>query len=330
MIPVTANDVFLPRRAERRREVVRLLLLLAVMLASAPLVAHAADRPKKAAGAPAKPAATPAKSADAGHAASSPMAAPSASHPSFSVDMVMTHEGETFKMKRTVDHGKTRMDMSGGGMEAVQIMLDDPQRTMYMLMPKEKQGMKQSLAAAEKMASQHAKGGEERPQPAAEPSTKIEKLGQEKIDGRTADKYRISYEQGSGLMWIDAERQLPLRMEAEGSTVEFKDYDFGPQPAELFQPPKGYEIMDMDEMMAKMPQGAMGGMAGMAGGMGGMAGGMVKGMAGNMAGGVGGTMGGALGGVLGGPIGSMIGQYVGQKIGARIGVAAAGVVLPGK
>jgi hypothetical protein len=247
--------------------------------------------------------------------------------PVFSVDMVMTANGETYTIRRTVDHEKTRMDMSMKGMESTQILLGDAKGTMYTLMPKEKKAMKQSNAMLGQQVAGHEPDAAEEKTPSDQPQGQVERIGQEEIDGHLADKYKITYEQGSGLMWIDAATNLPLRMESQGSVVQFKNYDFSPKPATLFEIPKGYEVTDMDEMMAKMPKG-MGGM------IGGMGKGMASGMAGNLAGGMGANLGAGIGGAMGGPIGAMVGQYVGQKIGQKVGqkvgAAAAGAVTPGK
>ena len=293
-------------------------LLVAALFASAP------------AGAAAAKARTPdgvAKAAPGGMP--NMMGGASQAQPSFSVDMVMTNDGKTFTMTRTVDHGKSRMDMNADGHQISQIALDDEAGTMYTIMPDEKRAMKQTREGMEKMAPKAAKRAEEHAETASEPQSKPELVGKETIDGRPADKYKVSFGEGDAFMWIDSEKNVPLRMKSGDATVDFKNYQFGPQPAERFQPPKGYEIMDMDEMMAKMKGGGMGMGMGMPG-VGSMAGGMAKGYAGSMGGSMGGALGGSIGGALGGPIGSMIGQYVGQKIGSKIGSSAAGAVLPGK
>jgi outer membrane lipoprotein-sorting protein len=315
-------------------------LLAGIVVMSASSAPAAADNMDK------KPAATKAseatkvpdgdaKASRAAGGMPSMMGPGSEAHPSFSVDMVMTHDGQTYTMSRTIDHGKTRMDMKADGQEFTQIALDDEAGTTYTVMPAEKRVMKQSRKGMEKMMPKAAKKAEETHAEPEPPQGKLELVGKETIDGHPADKYKVSYGEGDAFMWIDSEKNLPLRMEAQGSTVEFKNYKFGPQPAERFEPPKGYEIMDMDEMMAKMPKGGgmgtgmMGALMGGAPGMG-MAGGMSKNYAGSMAGGLGGSLGGALGGALGGPIGSMVGQYLGSKLGQKIGSSAAGAVLPGK
>jgi outer membrane lipoprotein-sorting protein len=240
---------------------------------------------------------------------------------SFSVEMEVKKGDQTFTMKRTVDGGKLRMDITGQGHDMSLIQLDDEKRTMYTISPERKMVMKQSMAATMERVGQHeAKTAEAKPADKAEPAASapgggIEFVGQETIDGKAADKYKVTTPEGDGTMWVDAQNNLPLRMESGDGVVEFKNYQFGPQPPELFQPPKGMEVKDYDALMANMPKNMMSG--------------MMSGMASQMGGGLGGSLGGSLGGALGGPLGSMVGHYVGQKIGQSLGHKVAGGT-PGK
>ena len=239
----------------------------------------------------------------------------------FSVEMHMKDEnGKDFVMTRTVDGDNNRMEMAMDGHKMTMISLGDAAKTTYIVDDEHKTVMKMSAAKQMEEAKKHQKNADEEPPvQAQQPQGQIEALGQEKVNDRLANKFKVNYgDQGDGLMWMDAENNLPIRMESQGKTIDFTNYQFGPQPAEKFAPPKGYEVQDMDEMMAKMR--GMGGMGGMAKGM---AGGMIGGMAGNMGGG----LGSALGGALGGPIGSMVGQYVGSKIGQKLGNKAANAVV---
>ena len=172
----------------------------------------------------------------------------------FSVEMHMKDEkGKDFVITRIVDGGKNRMEMAADGHKMTMISLDDEAKTTYMVDDEHKMVMKMSAAKQMEEAKKHQKKSDE-VQPAPEqPQGQIEALGQETVNGRLANKYKASYgDQGSGLMWMDAENNLPIRMESEGKGIDFKNYDFSPQPAEKFAPPKDYEVRDMDEMMSKM------------------------------------------------------------------------------
>jgi hypothetical protein len=140
-------------------------------------------------------------------------------------------------------------------------------------------------------------------------------------------KYRVSTPEGAGLIWIETATELPLRMEADGLVLEMKDYDFSLQPAELFEVPKKYELLDMDKVMKSLGPGGAGMMKGMGGGMPGLEG-MAGEAGGQMGAGLGGSLGAGLGASVGGPVGSMIGQYLGQRIGQAVGRRAGTAVTP--
>ncbi|TMQ59369.1 MAG: hypothetical protein E6K76_04685 [Candidatus Eisenbacteria bacterium] len=251
--------------------------------------------------------------------------------PAFREDLVINNDGKSVTMKRFLDHGKIRTEIAAEGHQFIMIEVGDAKGTMYTLMPDEKRAMKQSRQAAEaasaKVKAKPEKLGEAEGNEAP-PDVKAEDLGEEKLDGIVARKLRMAYgKEGDVLGWFDKATGAPLRMESlvegEKATLEWKNRKVEPQPAELFAVPKGYEVTDMDEMMAKMgTMGAMGAVGGVGAMAKGMAGGMVQGMGSNL----GGSLGSALGGSLGGPLGAMAGQFVGGKIGGMFGKKAANAI----
>lgn len=243
--------------------------------------------------------------------------------PAYSEDVVITTQGKTIVMQRAVDHTKSRTEMKVEGKGMVIIDPGDEKGTMYMLMPEEKRAIKQSTKAArgaggEKDDSEASVG--EATQPA---DAQVEDLGEGTINGIAARKMRMTNKDGVVLAWFEKSTGAPLRMEGdnggEQAVMEWKNRKVGPQPGTLFEVPKSYELMDMDEMMSQM--GGMGRM-----GMGGMTKGMAGGMAGGMASNLGGSLGGSLGGMLGGPLGSMAGHYLGGKVGGMLGKKAVGAI----
>jgi hypothetical protein len=135
----------------------------------------------------------------------------------------------------------------------------------------------------------------------------MELVGTDIIDGKPAQKYAVRMGDGTGFVWLDASTELPVRMEADGMRVEMRDYDFSPPAPELFELPKGYEVVDLNQMMRSFSPGrmAIGGVAGALGGQ----------LGGDAGGGIGATIGGA----FGGPLGSMVGRFIGQRIGRALG-----------
>jgi hypothetical protein len=265
----------------------------------------------------------------------------------YSVDLVIDSPEGRMVMKQSVDKGRTRTDLNADGHDMVMIETGDEKGTMLMLMPEEKRAIKTSSAMMPGMAEQMAGKKAEEEAETAPPDMKIEDLGDEALDGRMVKKLRMSFDEGSALGWFDKTTGAPLRLEStvdgKKTAMEWKNYTVEPQPENLFEVPKSYELMDMEQMMsqAKGMGGNMSGMMGAGGlmgvGAGGMAG-MAGGMAGNMASGMaqnfgqsmGGSLGATLGGALGGPIGSIAGQYIGGKIGRMIGKKVAKAVIPGQ
>jgi hypothetical protein len=237
----------------------------------------------------------------------------------YSEDMVITTGGRSITMKRFIDGTKMRTDMNAGGQDLSMIELGDADGTMYNLIPKDKRAVKMTMrgtmeampkAAQEDATADTAEAGTPPP-----PGYKVEYLGEETVDGRATKKFRMSTDEGSALGWFDATTGAPVRMEgaSDGKTavIEWTNFKAAPQPAALFEVPKGYEVMDMDAMRAQMK-----GMPGV--------GSMMKNMAGGMAGGMGQNLGAQLGGAVGGPLGAMAGSYLGGRVGGAMGHKAAG------
>lgn len=243
----------------------------------------------------------------------------------YSEQLVVESEGKTIVMHRLIDREKMRTDMSVDGRQFTMIELGDEKGTSYMLMPEQKRAMKQSRGEMAALA-----GGTAKPDStaAAQDDFTTEDLGEETLGGVVTKKLRLVSKEGDALAWFDKATGAPVRMESAAggnkAVISWKERKAGPQPAAEFEIPKGYDVMDMDEMRAKM--GAMGGMGGMAGGALGGIKGMGGGMAGSMGSSLGGNLGGMLGGSLGGPLGSIAGRYIGGKIGGALGRKAAGAV----
>ena len=251
----------------------------------------------------------------------------------FREDLVIQNDGKTITMKRFMDHGKSRTEMTSDGQSFVMMEMGDEKGTTYMVMPDEKRAMKQSaqgMAESSKEVADAKKKAKEA-KSAPPPDIQAEDLGEETIDGHVVKKVRMKYGKDAQevMGWFDKQTGAPVRMESsvEGkkSVIEWKNRKVEPQAAELFAVPKDYEVTDMDEMMKKM--GSMGG-GGMPMGMGvgsmakGMAGGMVQGMGQNF----GSSLGSTLGASIGGPLGGIAGQFIGGKIGGMIGKKAANAI----
>jgi hypothetical protein len=242
---------------------------------------------------------------------------------SYRVDMEFTQDGERITMRRYVDGARSRIETAFDGQTYITIELGDAAGTTYILMPEEKQAMKTTAASSHAVNTSGSAATPENPSVAAASSAPpMELVGTETIDGKSARKYRIKMPEGEGFVWLDVERELPLRMESGDQTVDMKNYDFAPLPAELFQVPKGYDVIDLDQLMRQSSASSMI-LRGAVGAVGTSAGASAGSQLGASAGA---SIGGAVGGPIGAMIGSFLGQHLGKKAGQKAGAAAAGVI----
>src|SRR5712671_994211 len=100
-------------------------------------------------------------------------------------DLVIDSKNGDMTMRRFVDHGRIRTEMSSQGHDFIMIESGDSKGTMYTLMPEQKMAMKQSAprtSDAESKAPKREKAGAN-PVPA---DAQVEDLGDDTIDGVAA------------------------------------------------------------------------------------------------------------------------------------------------
>src|SRR6185503_6300138 len=132
------------------------------------------------------------------------------------------------------------------GQAMVMIEANDEKGTSYVLMPSEKRAIKQSRAAMSEVMDKMKDKGGKMAEPEAAPTPpadlKVEDLGDETIDGHAVKKLKFAMSEGSALGWFDKATGAPVKMESDAqghkSTIEWKNYAPGPQPAKLFEIPK--------------------------------------------------------------------------------------------
>jgi hypothetical protein len=225
--------------------------------------------------------------------------------------MQIEQNGERMVMRRYVDGSRSRVEIDNDGETLVVIEAGDAARTTYTIVPSMKRVMK-STQPQDATSMPAPPGGSAQAPVAANEG--LELVGTETIDGRPTEKYRVKMPDSEGFIWVDPASQLPIRMEAGDSRVDMRNYDFTKPAPELFQIPKGYEVMDLNQMMKGFGARMV---------VGGLAGGYASQAGGNL----GGNIGAGIGGAFGGPLGSMIGRFVGQKIGSALGGKAAGAIV---
>jgi len=338
-------------REDAMKRTIRILasLTLSSLVATAFALAYPAEHEHAAAKPPPSPASAGVGAPNAKAIGAGAWSLPDYHEPeAYSVDLVIQSPNASMVLKRFIDRGRIRTEMTGAGENIVMIEMRNEKGTTLTLMPREKRAIKQSREATQSMVAERPgkkiedAGAKETDAPA--PEVKVEDLGEETIDGKAARKLRLSVPEGSSVGWFDKATGAPLRMEGtvdgQPASIEWKNLKIGPQPAKLFEVPRDYELTDMDQLMSQMKgmggaggMGALGGLMGGTGGRLGAAGGM-KGMMGgagqSMGQNLGEGFGASLGGAMGGPMGAIAGRYLGGKVGGAIGKRAGETLAPGK
>ncbi|HEY6970178.1 MAG TPA: DUF4412 domain-containing protein [Candidatus Angelobacter sp.] len=178
----------------------------------------------------------------------------------FSADTLITQKtGEKMTGKIYFSPPKNRMDMTapagkGGPMGGGNVsMINDPStKTMYMVMHDRKMYME---FHADQMApmmghAPKAPSSFDPSHPCGADAT-CKKAGTETVNGRVCDKWIMTDKNGAtSTAWIDQKLLYPIKAQSSsGETFELTNVKEGPQPASLFQPPAGYQKMDLGGMM---------------------------------------------------------------------------------
>ena len=164
----------------------------------------------------------------------------------------MTSEGQTVSGKIYASGQSLRYEMG----PAITITRLDRKKT-YMLMPEQKMYMEHPM---DRMAGVKA-GVDEGSSVVRVP------MGSEAVDGRTADKFKVTTTDTDGVsttfyQWVD-ESGLQLKAQAEDGSwsVVYTNLVIGAQPAELFEIPADYQPFTMPDI-AQMMNGNVSGVQG--------------------------------------------------------------------
>ena len=158
----------------------------------------------------------------------------------YSADRVIESEMGTFNGKVFAAKDKERTEINMRGMQSVTILRRDKQLG-WMLMPSRRMYTEMDLARAQK-------------QSAAAPvnDVQIENVGTETIDGHAATKYKMLMKDGSagGFIWITSDGiaiKMDMLSKENGKksrvTMKLPNVTIGPQEAQLFELPSGYNAM---------------------------------------------------------------------------------------
>jgi len=153
----------------------------------------------------------------------------------YSADVATTAKDHTFESKMYMDNGKTRSEANVNGTSMVIIIRPDLQK-FYQVMVDRKTVTEVPVnpETYKKTMGPFA------------PENKFEWVGPEAVDHVACTKYKGTVGEGKVcFLWVDATKQVPVKMAAEDGTftVQWKNYKAGPQDAALFEPPAGYQVI---------------------------------------------------------------------------------------
>jgi hypothetical protein len=167
----------------------------------------------------------------------------------YSADLAITiKNGMNIQSKTFIDDDKMRSDVTMNGM-AMSIIVRKDQKKTYQIMDAQKMVMESDFNPDKFPGGTAASFG---------PEGKFELIGQEAVDGVACTKYKVTSAKTKQVFffWLETARKIPVEMAAaDGSlTVKWKNFVPGPQAAALFEPPAGYQVMDMPDGLG-MPGG---------------------------------------------------------------------------
>lgn len=154
----------------------------------------------------------------------------------FSADMTSTAMGQQVSGKIYNAPGKARMEANG-----VTTIARIDKGVAWVLMPEQKTYMEMPLASSNIVAGSDKMPGE------------IERklIGRETLDGKTVDKYHITYNTGGKTQaiysWILPNSGIPAKTVAEDGSwqVEYRNINVAAQPDSLFEVPSDYSKFAM-------------------------------------------------------------------------------------
>jgi hypothetical protein len=172
----------------------------------------------------------------------------------YSADIAVSmKDGMNIQSKTFVDGDKMRSNVNMSGMDMAMIVRRDTKK-MYRIMEAQKLIMVSDLDPDKLpggMGSSYT------------PEGKFELIGPDTVDGVACTKYKVTPDKTKQLFffWLDTAKKIPVEMAAvDGSfSVKWSNYVVGPQDAALFEPPAGYQTMEMPMTPPGMPGGPGGG-----------------------------------------------------------------------
>ena len=172
----------------------------------------------------------------------------------FSADIAATsHNGQQMTGKYYFSPPSFRMDMAQKG-QSLSVIVDGSTQTSYTVMHDRHMYIETKANQTNPMAARAPQGPTfDASHPCGKDMT-CQKVGTETVNGRVCDKWVGTDKQGhTGTGWIDQKLMYPIKaIGNDGSSWDMTNIKEGRQDASLFQPPAGYQKMDLSGMMGGM------------------------------------------------------------------------------
>ena len=190
--------------------------------------------------APAAATTTPAGAATGGSALNDLMAR-ARGNTEYSVEFRMTAGTVPITGKSFFKGTKMRQEV-GTGQEATVIIVDVDKKEATIFMPAQGIAFKTDF-------SQMARDAQRPDDRVGQLPTNARQVGTETVDGKPAVVFEYTEQAATTKMWIWAEKGVPLKLETtaagQKTLIEYLNYQFTPQPDNLFTLPAGVSLMDI-------------------------------------------------------------------------------------
>jgi hypothetical protein len=162
------------------------------------------------------------------------------------VEVVIATDNERVAMTRLMGRGTVRTDLHDrAGAKAFATVIERPDKqAVYVLVPD------RDLYLEAPIAQQSAPHGPDR-------SLRSDRLGRVTLNGRPADKFKLSNTHGVAHLWVEPRTRHPIRMQDDTARVTWSRFALGALPSALFEPPTRQTKLGIPDLLGG-PNSALG------------------------------------------------------------------------
>ncbi len=161
------------------------------------------------------------------------------------VEVVIATDSERVAMTRVMDRGAVRTDLHDEAGPFATVIERPDKEAVYVLVPDRDLYLEGPIA-------RHSA-------PAPERILRSERLGLVTLDGRRADKFKLSNAHGTAYLWVAPRTRYPIRLQDDTARVDWSPFDLGARPSALFDPPTRQTKLGIPDFLGG-PNSALGDM----------------------------------------------------------------------